>query len=277
MVHTLGLNQSMTLKQKLSILLPLLFIVVLLSIVFAPSASAQSQVVIPSSAQDPVEKALKDVSTTKYDTVDGGSANGNTIFKMDKGGVFVFNTTEFETLTSSSQQKALQDYLTAMDSHEVSKQARRDIEKTIQQGSSEANRLMIPLTLNMAAADMSGGYSLISGAMPLVKVIFGVMVYILIIGLIISTLLDFAYMGLPLARNIGGQGGDKPAWISTDAYVSVKEAEGGEKASNVYLKYLIKRSWTYILFTLAVTWLALGNIGDFIAAIMTLGDGFMNL
>lgn len=264
-------TRSKTMKQKLIRLMPLFLISMLFLSTFA---SAETQVAIPQSEQSNLKKVITAVGGVTIDNKDG--TKGKNPFEL-KSNALIFNEKEFEKANSKSQQEIIRTLNSSFEANSISKKTRRDISKAVQDSSPAANRLQVALVLDDSSADMSGGYAVLSGAMPLVKVAFGVLVYVILYGLIFSTILDLMYLTIPFLRNIGANGGEKPVWVSPDAYNSVKESESGDKASNVYGKYIIKRSFAYILLVLTITFLVVGNMGGLIASLMTLGDGLLSL
>lgn len=242
-------------------------------------ANGVTVITLPAGDSKAVSAAIKDMGVNSVYPADGGSEVKG-IFKVS-GNTLQFNQAAFDSATPESQKAVLESFTTQMKNTQTTSTAERAIYGGVQNASSKANKLMIPIIMSESGADMHGSEQIIRGGIPLIKVIFGLLAYVVIYGLILSTLLDFIYMGLPFARNFGtgGKGGDgggeKPSWITHDAYTSIKDSESGESYSNPYFKYLLRRSWSYVLIAILISWLVVGELGTFIGLVMSIGDSFI--
>lgn len=100
----------------------------------------------------------------------------------------------------------------------------------------------------------------------------------------VSIVLDMAYIGIPMFRNLADDGGAgstgkkkfRPSsLISADARVAVKGGESGEKTSgSAMFSYIKTRIWFFLAFALAFIYLVSGNILSLVGMLI---DAFSNI
>lgn len=275
---TQGNFRTNTVFKKLAIIL-LAFSVLLSYMPLVSAAGEGVSFTIPSSDASELSKVVSKMTNDKKNEIEQADGTGSTsgIIKVS-GSTVTFNKAAFENGTPSAQKEFLRAYVNGINDSKMSKSAKRKAVNGLQDASGTANKMLIPMVIDDSSADVYAGYQATKGAQPMIKNIFGILVWIILYGLILSTVLDLIYAGFPFARNFGNgkDGGDsKPAWVSADMYTAVRDAESGESYSNVYLKYLLRRAWTYILLVLCIVYLAVGEMGSLISGIMSLGDGFL--
>lgn len=126
-------------------------------------------------------------------------------------------------------------------------------------------------------ADITGASVLLSGFQPLISTVTGVVLYVVVIGMGLFTVLDIAYITIPLFRgkadnqaqsgtgimgkvdNRTGEG--KLRWITDEAVYAVRVTNTMESGQNPVVIYLGKRIWAYVILGIAIYILATGNIG----------------
>lgn len=268
--------------QKQSIFKPLMLLGVMLMLLLSTAlkTSAAEDIITIAFPANHAEGLNEAVSKMQHKEIvpKEGTSSGAPIFSVS-GSTVTFNKGEFEQGTTRSQRDVLGSFVGEVEKSAVPSSTKRKVMDGVQSSSDNVNKLMIPLLMSESGADMYGAQQAIKGGVPAVKIVFGILAHIIIYGLVLSTLLDLTYMGLPFARSFGAgkDGGDqKPVWVTYDAYSAIRDAESGETYKNPYLKYFWRRSWTYVIAAVIITWLVVGELGNVISLFMALGDGFIS-
>lgn len=142
-------------------------------------------------------------------------------------------------------------------------------------------------------ADTAGAADMMSGLIPIVNIVVGLVVSGVILLLGLYTGFDIMFLAFPIFRTFSeGQlqngksnvmvkknsnGEARYRFISDDAVRAYKESivDGGNKQP--YLKYIISRSWAYIALAVIVTMFITGHYDVFIKIGIRIGEGFINL
>lgn len=209
--------------------------------------------------------------------------------------LFRFNYETFKYVDSTLQEATLATFARKIKDYGLAPKDKQAVYDEIRQNSSEATAAMIAVIIEDSKADMFGALTIFQPFSSLFGTIMGVGTLLLILLIVASTILDLAYIGLPVFRNFanskseghgGGHGGsDKPSWVSADAYSVVQELEGGggghsggghgnSKYSNGYVIYFRRRALTYIVLAICLLYLVSGQLANVIAWLMNLVSGF---
>lgn len=140
-------------------------------------------------------------------------------------------------------------------------------------------------------ADTQGAASMISGFVPLINIVIGILLYIIIIGTTIYSALDILYMTYPLFRSKcetakasgdnkflikqSSTGENSYRFISDDAVQAIKEKEVSGK--NQYFIYLKLRLISLILVGIIVYILFSGNLQLIINIVLRFVAGIMDV
>lgn len=196
-------------------------------------------------------------------------------------GTVKLNRNAFEWGTDASVKDALSKFVKDLQNSKVSEQGQQAIFDTWSEADSSVNKILIPITIDRTSADIYTAMKWLNPFLPIIRVVLGVGAIAIIILLILSTVLDLAFIGMPIMRERidSDSGGDKKPipFVSTDAVHAVKTtyASLDEGYKNAYFTYLKNRIWTYILLSICVLYLVLGELSGLIAWLLTLGDGIV--
>lgn len=121
-------------------------------------------------------------------------------------------------------------------------------------------------------ADTEGAGKLMSGLMPAVGLVLGVIVWIVTVGIVVYTAFEIMYVVFPFMHNaISGEGGEKKGkgldkMVSGDARRAVEVGDRGEANPLVY--YLKSRIIVYVVLGTMIVILVTGGA----TKLMTLGE-----
>lgn len=231
--------------------------------------------------------ALKEgLNSSRYDVVfkstapQGAKNSGDKLIKMGANGDTVtLNKDAFTYGTDASVKEALSYFVSDLQNSSVSEQGQQDIMDTWSEADSNINKILIPITIDKTSADIYTAMKWLNPFLPIIRVILGVLAILIVVLVILSTTIDLMFIGLPIARERMQGSGDKKAipFVSNDAVYAVNEtasslsSSGGYK--NAYFTYFKHRAMTYVLLSICVLYLVLGELSGLIAWLLTLGDG----
>lgn len=107
---------------------------------------------------------------------------------------------------------------------------------------------------------------------------------IISIALIGSTIIDLAFMGLPFARegmqnSADSKGRGRVLFVTSEAHSVIKESESSLDSSggykNVYFMYFKRRAMTYLILSICLLYLVVGELGGLIGWVLSLGNGIV--
>lgn len=206
-------------------------------------------------------------------TVGEFSSDANT-----KVGTFVLND-DWSVLSSDTQTDVLKPLIDSLtNSKIVDKNALNQFMTDLQDQDRSVATAMVPLLFKGTRADLYQAYVIAKPFLDVLNVILGVGCVLLILLLLFSTVMDLAYIGLPMWRestaNKNG-GGKTPFGVSYEAVSTVKEIESntGGDYKNGYLLYLKHRGLTYIVLALCIVYLICGGISGIISFVLGLTSG----
>lgn len=140
-------------------------------------------------------------------------------------------------------------------------------------------------------ADTTGATTALSGFVPVINMLLGVITVLITIGLAVFTAFDVCYIVFPVFRNkcedakVQGQGmmvqktangGTKLRWVSDEAQFSVNHASL-EQGSNPLTTYLKHRVLAYIIVSIILFVLLTGNISIITNIALKLVSGLMDV
>lgn len=194
----------------------------------------------------------------------------------------IFDQTAFADATEESRRVALQNFVDNLAASSLTEQSQQTIIDQMSSGDRDVQRLLIPMVMDSTSADIYSAMKFANPFLPIVRFIIGLIVIGISILLILSTAIDLAFIGLPVAResmqNKEGKGGGIP-FVSTDAVSVVKETESSLDSSggykNAYVIYFKRRALTYVVLAFCILYLVVGELGGLISWLMGLGGGLM--
>ena len=158
----------------------------------------------------------------------------------------------------------------------------------------ETNDKIDEMTGNLnIQADTAGGAELVSGLVPIVNVMVGVIILAIVLGLMLYTGFDVMYLAFPVFRSFSedklqdgktgvmvkktSNGEAKYRFISDEAVRAYQQSivDGGNKQP--YIKYVVSRSWAYIALAIIVSVLLTGNYSVFLKIGLRIGEGIVNI
>lgn len=153
----------------------------------------------------------------------------------------------------------------------------------IQKQDNSISATMLGVIYNNTFADLWKAYQIVKPFLDILNVVLGVGCVIIIMLLFASTVMDLAYIGLPVWREAQASkdGGKKhPFGVSYEAISTVEEIEkglgGGDGGyRNSYLLYFKRRALTYIVLALCIMYLICGGISGLITFVLKLTTGMV--
>lgn len=141
-------------------------------------------------------------------------------------------------------------------------------------------KMILPIIMARMTPDLWTASKWLSPFLEIMKVVLGIAVIIIIFLVIASTVIDLAYIGIPVFRETiisksegKDDGGSK--FITADAKSTVMEVEKDltKGYKNAYAMYFKRRATTYIVLAICIMYLVVGGLGGIISFIMNLGAG----
>jgi hypothetical protein len=211
------------------------------------------------------------------------STEGDVLFDIEADGtVMRFSKNAFDHATESSKKRAMSIFIKGLQDSQVAPQTQQTLIDKLNGTSSNVSRMLIPLVMDTTSADIYTAMKWVKPILPIVRIAFGVGAIVVTLLLIASTIADLCFIGLPIAReNIQSKGdqskGGKIPFISADAMSVVKESEAALDSSggykNAYLMYFKRRVLTYIILSICLLYLVVGELGGLISWLLSLGSG----
>lgn len=257
---------------------------------FAAGEDLTSTISLPAGDIKAVGKVIQDLEKDKKLEIELKPNSATTTTKIitaDAKGL-KFNNTAFESGTEKSRKAALKAFVTGIQDSPIQQQSQQQIMDDLALVNSDVSRLLIPMVMDSTSADLFTAMKWLAPILPIIRVIFGVGAILITIFLIGSTIVDLCFIGLPIAReglqsrgdaNGNGGGSGKVPFVSADAVSVIKETESALDSSggykNAYVMYFKRRVLTYIIISICLLYLVLGELGGLIGWILGLGDGIV--
>lgn len=192
----------------------------------------------------------------------------------------LINTNAFKEAKKADINTAMRKFTDAISNVGDNDDTVQQIMKDIQDTDSSVSSIMLPLIFDSSKGDMYAAYKIAKPFLDVLSVVLGVGAVALILFLLFSTVMDLAYIGLPVWReaqaNKEGGSGKNPFGVSYEAMTTVKEVEkglgdGGYK--NAYLLYFKRRALTYIILAICIMYLICGGLSGIISFVLSLVSG----
>lgn len=200
------------------------------------------------------------------------------IVAIAKRGVLHIDKNVWDSISQNQLAKSMHFFVKGLEVQEntTNKDAIVTFMKDMQTVDEDVGRVIFLAIYSEFKADMTTTYNITKPAFKIVNVVFGVGAVILIVILLISTVFDLAYIALPIWREYDVSSGGRPnSLISYDAvFVVVEKEKHFDKYTNIYLSYLLKRSWSYIILAICITYLIAGGFSGVLSFILSLVSGF---
>lgn len=205
-----------------------------------------------------------------------------TLLKLDSGKIMVDATAFKNNSKNDDVTKAMKIFVDALSKVDANPDTVQQIMADIQEVDSSISTIMLPLIFQSTKGDMYQAYKITSPFLDLLSIILGVGAVILILLLLFSTVMDLAYIGLPVWREAqqskNGNNGKNPFGVSYEALTTVKEVEkglgGGDGGyRNAYLLYFRRRALTYIILAICIMYLICGGLSGIIGFVLSLVSG----
>jgi hypothetical protein len=261
-------------------------------IVGVGSVFAKTDIVLTAADGKQMEAALKKTneklgatgtSVTIEKRPDAVGVTSTTMISV-AGGKVTFNEEVYEAATEKSKKKAMKAFVSSMQDSGISAQGQQSVIDGMSSKSPDVKRMLIPLVMDSTSADLYTAMKWVNPFLPVIRLIFGIGAIVVSIMLIGSTIVDLCFIGLPIAREAlnnkgeqSGGGGNKVPFVSADAVSVIKESESALDSSggykNAYLMYFKRRVLTYIIISICLLYLVVGELGGLISWLLSLGDG----
>ena len=207
---------------------------------------------------------------------------GGLFTDMGKG-TFEFHGMVFDNLETSCQQDFINTLTAEIKGEAFTTTGAQQISDGLKASGSTLSNLLISFVLGDTSADVFTAYKWVAPVLSVLRVILGILAIGIIALLLLSTVLDCVYIGIPNMREIGNKGDsnggtDKKPWgISYDAYKTVMDVESNlnDKGSykNPFFVYFKRRAMTYIILALCLFYLIAGELSGLIGWLLSLVSG----
>lgn len=191
--------------------------------------------------------------------------------------------TTWSTAKDKDVSKVMQNFVDTLNESEASADAIQSFMDEFQDADNSISSIMLTMSFSNTKADMYQAYKIMKPFLDILNIVLGVGCVCLIILLMFSTVMDLAYIGLPVWRESQAEkngSGKKPFGVSYEALRTVSEVEsslgtgdGGYK--NSYLLYFKRRALTYIVLALCIMYLICGGISGVISFVLKLVGGMV--
>ena len=203
-------------------------------------------------------------------------ANMKVAYYDDSNKKFVIGK-NFEKLTANEQSKVLNYFVDNLSKSESDKDAMNNFLTNLSEGDTDISAILLAAIFASTKGDLWRAWEIMRPTMNIISTILGIAAVILIFILLCSTVLDLAYIGLPIWREKIEKEGDKkmPFGVSWEAQSVVKEVEQsvGESYKNGYLLYLKRRALSYILLSICIMYLITGGLSGIISFLLQMVSG----
>lgn len=286
---------NMVMSNRFTKILTMFLAVFMLCSMFAPSVFASVATVSFTTDALP-ETAIKEAIKAATEAMDSQVVAGqeNKLFVKYKGVTYHVATYEKDStgngarfiledswtkLNSKTQTSTLKHFMDVLiDKDTVDDKALNTFMNDLQQQDRSVATAMLPILYESVVPDLYQAYIIAKPFLDVLNIILGVGCVLLILMLIFSTVMDLAYIGLPMWReSTANKNGSKtPFGVSYEAVSTVKEIESntGGDYKNGYVLYLKHRGLTYIVLALCIVYLICGGLSGIISFVLSLVSGF---
>lgn len=203
----------------------------------------------------------------------------------DSANAFYFNKTAFDSASETNKKAVLgklYDIFNTKDleAAKMTPKSRQILMDAMSSRSPEANALWTAVVLDKQSGDVATGVTMMSGFLPYVRVAFGIILIVIILGIIATTALDLGVLLVPAVNDFmskrkkdNGTGEDKIPFISKTCATLLKEStssgdDGKGAKKYLILTYFARRSFEIIIAVVALSILLLGSFGTVVTSLM---------
>ncbi|TDG00886.1 hypothetical protein [Paenibacillus piri] len=193
------------------------------------------------------------------------------LFKYDTiTGTLIFNHSNFLAATDKSRKTALKSFMEELHKSKVSESTQQSITNTLRRTSTDLSAALDPIVTDSDETYIYLALRILSPYLDVIRLILGIAAIIIVLFLVMRTVLDLVYLGLPFARElmeVRSQQNGKFRFVSSTAVNSMKESEtsiGSANYKNVYVLYFRRIVLRYIILSICLGYLALDGIGQII-------------
>lgn len=203
------------------------------------------------------------------------------LLKVDGENIKI-NKTVWNEAKQSDVTKSVRNFVDALTNSGADADAVQQVMTNLQESDTDVSSVMLPMIFESTKGDMYQAYKITSPFLELLSIVLGVGAVILILLLLFSTVMDLAYIGLPVWREAqqskNGNSNKNPFGVSYEALTTVKEVEkglgGGDGGyRNAYLLYFRRRALTYIILAICIMYLICGGLSGIIGFVLSLVSG----
>ena len=175
--------------------------------------------------------------------------------------------------------KVMQEFIDGLAKNGGDAEAIQTFMTTFSERDGSLGTTMLMVNFSTVKADLYKAYKIMEPFVGALNVVLGVGCVLLILILMASTVMDLAYIGLPVWREAqDGKGKKNPFGVSYEALRTVQEVEkglgGGDgEYRNAYLLYFKRRALTYIILAICIMYLICGGISGIIGFVLSLVGG----
>ena len=141
-------------------------------------------------------------------------------------------------------------------------------------------KMILPILMARMTPDLWTAAKWLGPFLEIMKVVVGIAVILIIFFVIATTVIDLAYIGIPVFRETiisksEGKEGDGPKFITAEAKSTVMEVEKDltKGYKNAYGMYFERRAISYIVLAICLMYLVVGGLGGIVSWVMNLGAG----
>lgn len=222
------------------------------------------------------ENALSALFSSNYSGPDSGY---RTYFCYTGGAVYIHE--DFDYLNYENQTKVITDLTSTLQENEtLSGLCKQAIYNSLSDHLGDSFMSHIPELVDATTADILGGLSFMAPFRGPFGLVLGFAVIGIVLFLVISTIMDIAYLVSPNVMNwFLDETGEKPKkrrlLISREAKYCAEASVQGTLKSNIYITYLGKRWVTYVILSLCILYLLSGEIARLIGGILDVAQGII--
>lgn len=218
-------------------------------------------------------KLLKDLDSSK----------GLEVLKFDGIDTFTLYTDSIKESNKSDLKKTMEIFFDYVSISELNGTTKEQIRSKFSSASSAIKPVAdVANFSDKSRVDITRGYFKVEPILDYVSVIMGVISIVTVILLIMSTVIDLAFLGIPIFRQklqefSKGDSFDSVLFISPEAITTVNEVEKDliKGYKNMYWIYFKKRALIYVVFFGCLTYLVMGGAGSFVSSILKIADNLI--
>lgn len=197
-------------------------------------------------------------------------------------------------LTGKEQQEKMDNFIAELTNANISQESTTQISEALTEGyentaNVNVDIMQVSYIFNRTKGDLLGAMGIISPFLPIINLIIGVVAIMVAAVLVLSTVIDLAFIGLPMVRESMMAGDDKqgsndkkPKALTYACWATINDVEGalgggggagsgGKSYKNAYGLYFKRRAWDYILLGVCLSFLIFGGFGRLMNTLLGIG------